>query len=877
MRKLVLSSLFLATISILCFTQCGTAEQVKEITEINRPLAGELEIFWELKENGHLKQAKCLTSFTIKNNSNKDLQKNWAIYFHQPRLIDQKSTGENFKITHISGDYFKLEPTAKFAGLKKGESVEVQFVNDAWMLKLVDAPTGIYIVFSDDKGVESAPEVIENISWLPIENEKQTSIDGTIQLDVPTGASIYAINKNTQFSKVETLCPITPTPISYVSQAGVLALTNGNKISFATGLENEAKFLAEKFKQDFGVSLSLAEAGKVDGIVHLTISDKLIVDGKKKEAYELVVSANAVKITGSDASGVFYAIQSLRAMVPVQAYASKNANLKLPLATVKDAPRFEYRGMHLDVVRNFQKKEAVLKVIDLMGFYKLNKFHFHISDDEGWRLEIPGLAELTEIGSKRGHTKDESDMLNPAYGSGPYPSKESNGSGFYTKAEFIEILNYAKARHIEVIPELDFPGHARAAIVSMKARQKKLLKAGKTKEANQYILHDPNDASTYNSVQNYDDNVACVCQESTFDFIEKVVNEVTGMYKTAGLKLNLVHIGGDEVPHDVWVKSPKCKNFMAKSADYKKAEDLFYYFVDRFSNILQKNNIVTGGWEEIGLKKSINEDGDIVPVVNEKFLNKNFHPYVWNTVWNWGAEDRGYKLANAGYKVVLSNVNNLYFDLSYDKDPNDPGYYWGGFVDTKKAWGFIPFNIYNEAILNNFNNPLPETLKNGKEKLTEKGKQNILGIQGQLWSETVKGSQMMEYYLFPKMLGLVERAWAKDPSWSNVTNKVQKEKLIQQDWNVFASKLGFFELQRLSYINGGLNTRISPAGAIIENGKLMINTEFPGFTVHYTIDGSEPTAQSSIYTQAVDVAAGSKVKVKVFNTKGQSSRTTILK
>ena len=227
--------------------------------------------------------------------------------------------------------------------------------------------------------------------------------------------------------------------------------------------------------------------------------------------------------------------------------------------------------------------------------------------------------------------------------------------------------------------------------------------------------------------------------------------------------------------------------------------------------------------------------------------------------------------------MVLSNVNNLYFDLSYDKDPTDPGYYWGGFVDTKKAWGFIPFNIYNEAILNNFNNPLPETLKNGKEKLTEKGKQNILGIQGQLWSETVKGSQMMEYYLFPKMLGLVERAWAKDPSWSNVTNKVQKEKLIQQDWNVFASKLGFFELQRLTYINGGLNTRISPAGAIIENGKLMINTEFPGFTVHYTLDGSEPTAQSSIYTQAVDVAAGSKVKVKVFNSKGQSSRTTILK
>ena len=361
MKKIFLSSVFLASIALTTLTQCGSSESNTAVTEISRPLASELEVFWELKENGYQKQAKCLTSFTIKNNSQKELGKNWALYFHQPRLIDQKSVTETFKITHISGDYFKLEPSSKFKGLKKGESIEVQFVNDAWMLKMVDAPTGIYIVFSDANGKEFAPENIDNITWMPIENEKQTTIDGSIQLDIPTAASVYAANKSTQFISPENLCPITPTPVSYSTQKGEFNLSNGAKVSYAAGLESDAKFLVEKFKADFGLELSLAEAGKIDGSIHLALSDKIKVDGKTKEAYELIINANSAKITATDASGVFYGIQSLRALVPVSTYASKNTSLKLPLATVKDAPRFEYRGMHLDVVRNFQKKEAVLK------------------------------------------------------------------------------------------------------------------------------------------------------------------------------------------------------------------------------------------------------------------------------------------------------------------------------------------------------------------------------------------------------------------------------------------------------------------------------------------------------------------------------------
>ena len=238
-----------------------------------------------------------------------------------------------------------------------------------------------------------------------------------------------------------------------------------------------------------------------------------------------------------------------------------------------------------------------------MAFYKLNKFHFHITDDEGWRLEIPGLPELTDVGSKRGYSKNELEMLNPAYGSGPHPNEnESYGTGYYSKADFVEILKYAKARHIEVIPELDFPGHARAAIISMKARQKRFMAEGKEAEANEYVLHDSKDASRYRSIQLYDDNVICVCQESTYRFLAKITDEVVSMYEAAGLELKNVHIGGDEVPHPskedldhgAWKGSPKCNALLEADEDYNNSEELFYYFVDRFSKILEDRNIETG-------------------------------------------------------------------------------------------------------------------------------------------------------------------------------------------------------------------------------------------------------------------------------------------
>ena len=218
---------------------------------------------------------------------------------------------------------------------------------------------------------------------------------------------------------------------------------------------------------------------------------------------------------------------------------------------------------------------------------------------------------------------------------------------------------------------------------------------------------------------------------------------------------------------------------------------------------MEDRKIETGGWEEIGLRKRHDEEGDLRVDLNEDFNERGFTPYVWNTVWSWGDEDRGYKLANAGFKVVLSNVSNNYFDLAYDTDPADPGYYWGGFVDTKKAWEFAPLNVFAEPITNREGVRLnvKEDFKN-HARLTEEGVKNIKGIQGQLWAETVKGEEMLEYYLYPKMLGLVERAWAPAPNWVSIEDEALRFETLEKEWAVFASRIGNFELPRLTYMAG---------------------------------------------------------------------------
>jgi hexosaminidase len=247
---------------------------------------------------------------------------------------------------------------------------------------------------------------------------------------------------------------------------------------------------------------------------------------------------------------------------------------------------------------------------------------------------------------------------------------------------------------------------------------------------------------------------------------------------------------------------------------------------------------------------------------------------VWNNVIGWGAEDLPYRLANAGYKVVLSCVGNNYFDLAYVKSPDEPGYYWGGYVDVDKPFYFIPYDYYRSTRENAAGDPADLAYFSGKERLTDYGRSNIAGIQGLLWGENIKNNESLEYMILPKLLGLAERAWAQDPQWAVEKDTDTARELYDQAWSVFVNTVGKRELPRLDCYHGGFAYRIPPAGAAIEDGKVFVNIQLPGFDLRYTSDGSEPTARSGKYTGPI--TGKGLIKIKAFNPLGRGGKTTTI-
>jgi hexosaminidase len=472
---------------------------------------------------------------------------------------------------------------------------------------------------------------------------------------------------------------------------------------------------------------------------------------------------------------------------------------------------------------------------------------------------------LTAIGSKRGHSLDSKTNLPASHGSGPDFSNTA-GTGFYSKADYIEILKYANERHVTVIPEIETPGHARASIKAMDARYERLLAAGDKAGAERNLLRDLNDKSDYRSVQYWNDNVIDVSLPSTYSYIETVVGDLVNIYKEANAPLPAIHFGGDEVPAHVWEKSPAYLALKATHPEIQSTGDLWFYFYGRVNEILKKRNIKLSGWEEMALRKT-NVDGHATYVPNPQFVNEGMQVDVWNNVLGDGQEDLAYKLANGGYKVVLTCVTNLYFDMANYKSFDEPGYYWGAYLGIDKFFSFIPFDYFKNADVDKNGLPINRNLFVGKQRLTDYGKENIIGLQGALWGETVKSAERMDYMIFPKLIGLAERAWAKDPSWTTEKDTAKARVLYNEDWSKFLNILGKRELPRLAYYNGGYSFRIPKPGVVLEDGKYLSNIQYPGLTIRYTTDGTEPTANSKVYTAPVN--AKGVVKFRAFDEKGR--------
>ena len=491
--------------------------------------------------------------------------------------------------------------------------------------------------------------------------------------------------------------------------------------------------------------------------------------------YRITLKDDEAHLEASDADAEYWAgitLDNLRCSA---------GGAKVPQMTIEDWPDLPYRGIMLDISRNFTGKKDLLKLIDILAHYKANVLHLHMGDDEGWRVEIDALPELTSYGAFRGlpvlnedGTISEPDALQPTY-SASLDRKDLSGtaSGYYSHKDFVEILRYAAERHIRVIPEFDTPGHSRAAI---KAMEKRAEVTGDTS----CLLSEPEDTSKYVSVQDYTDNAINVALESTYKFVETVFDGLLALYNEAGVPLDVIHVGGDEVPEGAWIGSPACQKLMAENG-WDSVDRLKDYYVSRVLDIAAAKGVKIAGWQELVL--------NLQPETAAKMASGLGFTNVWTV--SHGREELPYQLANQGVPVIISSAPNAYFDLAYNDSKLERGHSWAGFVDERRSFSLLPYSMYrsvrwdDHGKINKIANA-PE----GKTPLL--AKENILGVQGQLWSETIRCFDHVTYYLFPKALGLLERGWNASPVWEGTT--VSDDPAFMDDFNKFYSIINDKEL-----------------------------------------------------------------------------------
>ncbi len=802
-----------------------------------------LSLRWQLEPSAlaiPVAKGSIAAAFTLTNTGTQALAgQGWAIYFNCMMDIATGAKFTQLRLERVTGPLYRLRPTQSFVPLRPGQSLRIPLVHPDTLVNASLAPEGPYLVF------DAKPE--KALAIVKYETAPFPAGYGT------TPEQIYARNAHLVPVANDDLPPVFPTPLQYERHTGRLTWSTRPRIIAAPELH--AGFIAaDALIQPY---FSRVAAGADAPPVRLSVGS--IAGRTEPEAYELTIDPKeGVTLIGVSAAGIARGLASLRQLLPAGAQGA--GGLALPALTLRDAPRFAYRGLMLDVARNFQPKSEVLRVLELMSCYKLNTLHFHLTDDEGWRIEIPGLPELAAVGSRRGYSQHQDDRLPPAYGSGPDVDNRY-GSGNYTRADYIEILQYASARHIEVIPEIELPGHARAAVVSMAARARRLTHAAPA-EASQYLLSDPEDQSVYESSQGYTDNVMNPGLPSTYAFIEHVVSEMVALHRAAGVPLRTLHVGGDELPQGAWERSPACKALMGRE-HLKSGAELWNYFYARVGVILARHGVALAGWEEVGAH-TVEVGGRQVRTANPAFSAKGYTLYVWRNTG--GAEDLADRLANAGYQIVLTPATRLYFDHTPYPNPFEPGQNWAGYVDLNTVFDYVPDDDTRVAPDD------PRRLLH-REALTKAGREHIRGLEGTLFTETVHEPARIDYMLMPRLLALAERAWAPEPAWTKQPDRAHAAPLRARAWSVFANQLGFQVLPRLDADHGALY-RIPAPGLNRDGGSVLVNEQYPGFSVRYTIDGSDPNAHSPQVNGPISAKA--LIRVAAFDHNGRGGRSSQL-
>lgn len=502
-------------------------------------------------------------------------------------------------------------------------------------------------------------------------------------------------------------------------------------------LKPAADFFIGYLQSFYGIRLSLSQNSAANAI---SLSTKKIAD-KPAGAYSMEVGAKGIAINGSDAQGGFYGLQTLIQLLPVpdsaslagnrqNAIKSLSAKLDIPYVTIEDHPRFAYRGMHLDVGRHFFPVSFVKRYIDYIALHKMNYFHWHLTEDQGWRIEIKKYPKLTTVGGSRHGT-----IIGRHPGTG---NDYTVHRGYYTQDEVRDVVEYARQRYITVIPEIELPGHSSAAIAAYPRLS--CFPEESTQPARGSVWAGD---STGKQVQQawgvYADVFAPT--EYTFGFLQDVLDEVMQLFPS-----EYIHIGGDECPKDNWKRSAFCQQLIREKG-LKDEHGLQSYFIQRIEKYLNSKGRQIIGWDEI-------LEGGLAPNA---------------TVMSWRGEQGGIDASRQGHDVIMTPGEYVYLD--HAQSSHEDSLTIGGFGPVQKVYSY---------------EPVPK-------ELTPEEAKHVLGSQANVWTEYMAYPSKVEYMIFPRMSALSEVLWSPKElrNWENFEERLMKQFRLYDLWNVSYSKAVF--------------------------------------------------------------------------------------
>mmetsp|Transcript_44497 Transcript_44497/g.87284 ORF Transcript_44497/g.87284 Transcript_44497/m.87284 type:complete len:874 (+) Transcript_44497:265-2886(+) len=772
----------------------------------------------------------------------------FKIYFSSIHRVLQVNSPD-FVHEHVVGDLTYIKPTSSFQGFQSSTKIVLPLVLEYWSVQETDNMPRWFVV--DDRDQSTA--IIGNTNTenmrnfvLPYTSTLKTASDANVHM---TTANRFSLNKN-MVEEVDASHRIIPTP--YIS----VITDDAQTIEIGGIYVQDWQYLGDL---KVGATDLLSKLGMTASNDHKVsfILGALPTETDGPESYTMQITTSGTTITGTDAPGLFHGFMSFIGLLDV----TNSDRMTLKEMTVYDKPRFGYRGHQVDVARNFRSKDAIMKTIDAMALWKLNVLHLALTNDEGWRLEIPGLEELTSVGSKRCFDPNENTCLMTQLGSGPDAEEQQ----YYTREDYIEILKYAGERNVKILPEFNMPAHARAAVISMEARAKK--------GDDSYRLTDPEDETYMLTIQFYDrTSIINPCLDSSVRFVEKLVWEVKQMHDEAGIPLDSYHFGGDEAKNILlgagyasysdelkqqpFSKSPSCQAKLDADSSFD-IENIANYWAITVNKILAENEIKEMvAWED-GLRGTTKEQYETESVAVD----------FWETLY-WGGINGLSDMAEDGFDIIMANPDYLYFDFPYEVDPTERGYYWAArFNSVHKVFTFAPENLAQnaETSVDRDGNEMSVTTPSVS-------KPTIRGMQGQTWSETIRTDAQYYEMAFPRVLAVAERAWHR-ASWEldwtpgevfNATTGLVPKDELASDYNGFVSALGCREVFKLEKL--GITYRVPPPGASIDSsGILTANSEMPCTDIMFSIDEGDTWMK---YSNPVGVGVGKVVSLRSTSSNG---------